>query len=140
MTASEHFNVHCHIAHGSSPTSKHTTHIWLDSPATASKPSRALGREHIENLIDTFVRIQKAIFPVGPVTDYLAKLASERFGVTGIPDGVWHWPLQMGGLELRNPLVLLYGVREAIRKSPQEIPLNDLYLDEYSYIVVKDNV
>jgi hypothetical protein len=52
------------------------------------KPSYAFGPQHIDNMIDTFAKIQSAIFPSGNVTEYLAQLARDRFGVENIPDGV----------------------------------------------------
>lgn len=102
------------------------------------KPSFAFGREHIDNMIETFVRIEKVVFPGSTVTDHLNKLASERFGVGDIPDGVWYWPVQMGGMELRNPLVPLYCMREKLRASSQKILSKALDCDERDYIVLKD--
>ncbi|KAK5038140.1 hypothetical protein LTS07_001609 [Exophiala sideris] len=101
------------------------------------KPSFAFGREHIDDMIDTFARIQRAMFPEGLVTDYLAKLARDRFDVRDVPDGVWYWPVQMGGLELRNPVVSLYGVRESMRKSALDILATDLAADEVLYLSKK---
>jgi len=102
------------------------------------KPSLAFGREHVDMMINTFVRIQKTLFPAGSVTDHLAGVARERFGVTEIPDGFWYWPVQMGGMELRNPLVPLFVMRESIRRSPETILERSLDRDEAGYIAAKD--
>lgn len=102
------------------------------------KPSFAFGREHIDNMIDTLIRIEKTIFPASTVTEHLTKLARERFGVEDIPDGVWYWPVQMGGMELRNPLVPLYCMREKLSASPQKILSKALDRDEQDYIGAKD--
>ena len=98
------------------------------------KPSIAFGRTHVDNMIDTFTRIEKAIFPNQSITDHLNKLAAERFGVRGIPDGVWYWPVQMGGMDLQNPLVTLYCVREHLRSTPSQILKSALEQDELDYL------
>ncbi|KAK5045082.1 hypothetical protein LTR84_010230 [Exophiala bonariae] len=102
------------------------------------KPSYAFGREHIDNMIDTFVRIEKAIFPENTVTAHLNKLVKEKFDMEDIPDGVWYWPVQMGGMDLRNPLVPLYCMRDNLRGTPQKILQNYLDFDEAEYLVAKD--
>ncbi|OAP57909.1 hypothetical protein AYL99_08647 [Fonsecaea erecta] len=101
------------------------------------KPSFAFGRGHLDDMIDTFAKIQKALFQGGSVTDYLSKLAQERFEVKDVPDGVWYWPVQMGGLELRNPLVPLYCMRETMLQTPQKILSKCLDLEEKSYLAAK---
>jgi hypothetical protein len=101
------------------------------------KPSYAFGRDHIDNMIDTFARIQTAVFHDKSVSDYLGEIAHQRFGVEDIPDGVWYWPVQMGGLELRNPMVALYCMRETMRLSPQKILSKCLEAEEKSYISAK---
>lgn len=101
------------------------------------KPCFGFGREHIDDMIDTFARIQGAVFPNGSVTDYLAKLARDRFDVKEIPDGIWYWPVQMGGLEPRNPMVSLYGRRENMRESPQDILAKHLAAEEAAYLADK---
>ncbi|KAJ9601944.1 hypothetical protein H2200_013503 [Cladophialophora chaetospira] len=101
------------------------------------KPSYAFGRDHIDNMINTLVRVQNALFPDQSVTAYLGKLARERFGVQDVPDGVWYWPVQLGGMELRNPLVALYCMRETMRQSPQRILAKCLDAEEKSYISAK---
>ncbi|KAL2410880.1 hypothetical protein ABEF91_000544 [Exophiala dermatitidis] len=101
------------------------------------QPCNAFGQEHVDSMIDTMVRIQKTIFPDGSVTDYLAKLVKEKYGMTDIPDGVWYWPVRLGGLELRNPLVALHSMRETMRRLPEEILKRGLEADENAYIAAK---
>ncbi|OCT45477.1 hypothetical protein CLCR_01415 [Cladophialophora carrionii] len=101
------------------------------------KPSYAFGRDHIDDMISTFARIQNALFVDESVTDYLGKIANQRFGVNDIPDGVWYWPVQMGGLELRNPMVVLYCMRETMRQSPHKILSKCLDAEEKSYLSAK---
>lgn len=97
------------------------------------KPCCAFGPQHIDNMIATFAKIQRAIFPSGTVTGYLAQLARERFGVEDIPDGVWYWPVRMGGLELRNPMVPLFCMRETLRQTPEQILTEQLEAEESAY-------
>ncbi|KAK5441973.1 hypothetical protein LTS15_011131 [Exophiala xenobiotica] len=97
------------------------------------KPSYAFGPQHIDNMIDTFAKIQRAIFPSGNVTEYLAQLARDRFGVEDIPDGVWYWPVRMGGLELRNPMAPLFCMRETLRQTPEQILTEQLEAEESAY-------
>lgn len=102
------------------------------------KPSIAFGRAHVDNMIDTFTRIEKAIFPNQSITDHLNKLAAERFAVHSIPDGVWYWPVQMGGMDLQNPLVPLYCMREHLRLTPDRILKRALAEDELEYLSYKE--
>jgi hypothetical protein len=101
------------------------------------QPSYAFGREHIDDMIDTFARIQQAIFPDGSVIEHLSKVADERWGMTGIPAGVWYWPVQMGGLELRDPLIPLFCMRKTMHESRQKILSDALELDESRFFKQK---
>jgi hypothetical protein len=84
-------------------------------------------------MINTFVRIEKAVFPDKSVTEYLNDVVSERFGIKGVPDGVWYWPVQMGGMEVRNPLVPLFCMREKLFSSASLILQASLDKDEAQY-------
>jgi hypothetical protein len=97
------------------------------------KPSNAFGLEHLDDMISTFARIQQALFPSSTVTRELAKKVSERYGVQDIPDGVWYWPTQIGGLELRSPFVSLYSMRETMRKSASKILAESDEKEELAY-------
>lgn len=101
------------------------------------QPCFAFGREHIDDMINTFARIQRAIFPKESVTDYLARLAHERFGVKDLPDAFWYWPVQMGGLEVRNPMIPLYCMRETMRKTPPKILKKSDESEESLYAAAK---
>ncbi|RMD43165.1 hypothetical protein DV735_g1914, partial [Chaetothyriales sp. CBS 134920] len=105
-------------------------------------PCRAFGRQHIDAMVETFAYIQNALFPSssGKVTDHLAAEASSRFGVplASIPDGFWYMPIELGGLELRNPVVPLLAMREDMRLSPQRILKKALQADEARYLADKE--
>jgi hypothetical protein len=104
------------------------------------KPSLGFGRSHIDMAVSTLTRIQNDIFPSGRVTDYLTAEAFRRFSLTdtSLPEGFWYFPLAMGGIELRNPLISLLGMRASIRKSPEKILKKALEREEASYLIAKD--
>lgn len=97
------------------------------------KPSYGFGRKHVDMMISTFARIQKEMFPSGSVTDHLTSLAHERFGIQNLPQGFWYFPIEQGGLELRNPLIPLLGMRESLRQTPDRLIEKALDKDEADY-------
>lgn len=102
------------------------------------KPSFAFGHAHIDMMIETFGRIQRALFPNGSVTDHLRQTIEERFGVKDLPDGFFYFPVRMGGLELRNPLIPLFSMRDSIRRSPEKMLERALDKDEEEYHIAKE--
>ncbi|KAF2144427.1 uncharacterized protein K452DRAFT_284744 [Aplosporella prunicola CBS 121167] len=105
------------------------------------KPSYSLGREHIDMAIKAFETIQQAVFgDAGNVADHLRSVIESRFNVPGhnIPDAFFYLPAELGGLELRNPFVHLYGVRPDSKKSPQDILRQGLADDEVDYEHAKE--
>ncbi|KAL6251724.1 hypothetical protein RBB50_001934 [Rhinocladiella similis] len=101
------------------------------------KPSYAFGQQHIDDMIDTFARVQASLFPEENVSHYLSRIVEERLKVKDIPDGVWYWPARMGGLELRNPMVQLYCMRQTLRRTPEKILATSLEEEELSYETTK---
>ncbi|KAK7529965.1 uncharacterized protein J3D65DRAFT_164756 [Phyllosticta citribraziliensis] len=83
------------------------------------KPEKALGREHITNVVQTLDRIQHALFAATASTclaDHLraliaATLALPPPGARPIPDAFFFFPNAVGGLELRNPFIAPYAYR-----------------------------
>ena len=90
-------------------------------------------------MIRTYARILKATFPSGRATDHLAAVVKKRFNIADLPEGFWYWPVQMGGLELRNPLVPLFCMRDSIRRSPDRILEKAFEEDEAAYLGAKDH-
>ncbi|KAI9766174.1 MAG: hypothetical protein M1840_006741 [Geoglossum simile] len=82
-----------------------------------------LGREHIDMVIKTLERMQQALFPdnAGGVVEYLRAEIAKRFGVTNAPDGFIYYPALLGGLELYNPFLTLYAVRDLVTKNPENL-------------------
>ncbi|CAM6113695.1 unnamed protein product [Calypogeia fissa] len=82
------------------------------------KPAKCNGKAHVDMMIETFGRIQHALFANVPggesVTAMVKNMISERFGVEDIPDGFLYFPIGMGGLDLKNPFIGLYQLREEI--------------------------
>ncbi|KAF4571194.1 hypothetical protein EYR36_008523 [Pleurotus pulmonarius] len=74
------------------------------------RPPACFGQPLINDIIDTFARIQRELFPnhVGGAIGYLRSLIKTRFGVDNIPEGYFYFPINQGGLELRNPMVEAY--------------------------------
>ncbi|VUC24511.1 unnamed protein product [Clonostachys rosea] len=86
------------------------------------------GRQHVDEILETFQRIQSALFPstAGSVGLYLKQMIEDRLGqVPSIPDGFLYYPSTMGGLGLLNPLVNLYIIREDSTKDPE------VFMDEF---------
>jgi hypothetical protein len=86
------------------------------------KPAQCYSRDHVDMMLDTFARIQEKLFAStgGSVTSTLKQMITERFGVTDIPEGYLYFPSSMGGLDLKNPFVSLYLVRNKICKNPDK--------------------
>ena len=102
------------------------------------KPSFAFGHAHIDMMIETFGRIQRALFPNGSVTDHLRQTIEERFSVKDLPDGFFYFPIRMGGLELKNPLIPLFAMRDSIRRFPEKMLERALDKDEEEYHIAKE--
>ena len=86
------------------------------------QPAFCFGRDHIDMLVKTFARIQQALFPTGSVTDHLRDAVQKQLGAgDSLPDGFFYWPVEMGGLQLKNPFIELLAMRESLRQSPAKI-------------------
>lgn len=73
------------------------------------QPANCFGRQHNDTIIDTFEHIQRGLFAdagTANVTDYLRGVLKERFGTDDtVPDGFFYFPVELGGLGLRNPFI-----------------------------------
>lgn len=103
------------------------------------KPAYCFGREHIDMMIETFARIHRQLFPSGSVTDHLRGILQERFGVKDVPDGFFYFPVEMGGLELRNPFIPLFAMRETIKETPAKVLEDAFDKDEENYVAAKEH-
>jgi hypothetical protein len=105
------------------------------------KPANCFGRAHVDMMLETFSRIQSKLFAStgGSVTSTLKKMISERFEVDDIPEGYLYFPTSMGGLDLKNPFVNLYLIRDTIMEEPGSCMDQFFINEEASYRAHKTN-
>lgn len=108
------------------------------------EPASCLGRRHLDMVIEAFEKIQRGVFadidlPGDSVGEYLKAELAARFGVKNIPDGFLYFPVELGGLGLRNPLIPLFLVRERSLRDPMTKLDGALELDEIDYHKAKQS-
>jgi hypothetical protein len=103
-------------------------------------PANCLGSEHLDMIFTTFKYIQKKLFVdddkvtgCEDVTSYLKSIIEERFGTKDIANAFLYWPIELGGLELRNPFIPLMTTRTNSIKKPYELIEAAFELDEEKY-------
>jgi hypothetical protein len=90
-------------------------------------PANCLGIEHLDMIFATFKYIQKNLFVddnstgCEDVTSYLKSIIEGRFGIKDVANVFLYWPVELGGLELRNPFIPLMTARKASVESPNDI-------------------
>lgn len=87
------------------------------------RPANCYGRAHVDMMLETFEKIQRKLFvdvPGGSVTNAVKKMLVERFDAHDIPEGYLYFPMNMGGLDLRNPFIGLYQIRDHLAANPDE--------------------
>lgn len=89
------------------------------------KPAQCKSRQHVDSMLQTFRRIQEQLFPDTPggAGERLKQMIAERFEipVSEIPDGYIYYPMQLGGLGLKNPFVDLCLIRDGVPENPNII-------------------
>ncbi|KAK3901362.1 hypothetical protein C8A05DRAFT_34943 [Staphylotrichum tortipilum] len=93
---------------------------------TFGEPAYCFGRDHVNQVLDTYQQMLKRLFPgsngsEGSVVEHVKEMIQQRFGVSDLPDSFIYLPEQLGGLGLRNPFVGLFLVRNKITDTPEEI-------------------
>ena len=93
--------------------------------ANFGQPANCMGRQHVQMVIETFQKIQRNLFAsMNPATtnapDFLRKRIKHRFGLTGVPDGFFYLPVELGGLGLRNPFIPLLAIKASSFRSSGE--------------------
>ena len=83
-------------------------------------PAHCFGLTHADEVIETYSRIQKGLFPEtgGSVIQCIQQMIGQRFGVKDIPNGWFYFPISRGGLEVRNPIVDFLSVRDNLKEQP----------------------
>jgi hypothetical protein len=98
-------------------------------------PAQCFGRIHADEIIGTFNRIQREVFPEtgGSVVKRLRTMIESRFGITDIPSGWFFFPIAFGGLEVKNPVIDFLAVRDNLRDSPEQAFLETMKSDVVEY-------
>ncbi|KAF8624366.1 hypothetical protein AX15_005913 [Amanita polypyramis BW_CC] len=107
-------------------------------------PINCFGEEHINDLVNTFARIQSELFKGTKnrsVVGYLRGVIEKKFGVSDLPEGYFYFPITTGGLGLKNPFIELCSVWRAKRKQKEpKLPFDKQEEeDEDSYETYKNN-
>ncbi|KAI5210901.1 hypothetical protein AUEXF2481DRAFT_42742 [Aureobasidium subglaciale EXF-2481] len=104
------------------------------------QPANCLGLQHLDMIFSTFKYIQKKLFVdddnvtgCEDVTSYLKSVIEERFGTQDIANVFLYWPVELGGLELRNPFIPLMTARENSVKEPKDLLEAAFERDEEAY-------
>lgn len=89
---------------------------------TFGEPAACFGQQHVDMILSTYKAMQNTLFgsTTGTVAHHLRKMIEERFGVSDIPDALFYYPEELGGLGLRNPAISPFLVRGSLQKSPLE--------------------
>jgi hypothetical protein len=96
------------------------------------KPANCFGQAHIDNILSTLKRVQTDVFrsanatshtpdQPGSVVEYLQNTLHGRFNVQHIPEGYVFFPAELGGLDLRNPLIDYLQIRDSVTKDPSAL-------------------
>jgi len=105
--------------------------------------ANCLGRAHNDMVIDTFSYIQRKLFAetgTNNAAQYLRTLLVERFGIADtVPDGFFYFPVELGGLGLRNPLIDPFQTYEHSHKSAEK-PIDEAFESEQDmYLRLKES-
>lgn len=84
------------------------------------------GKAYVDMIIQTFQRIQAAIFTSSATTapktvsEHLRKVLADKFGIdpAGVPEGYLYFPIAFGGLDVKNPFIPLYAIRDNLLTDP----------------------
>lgn len=89
---------------------------------TFGEPAACFGQQHVDMILATYKAMQDTLFgsTTGTVAQHLRQMIKERFGVSDIPDALFYYPEELGGLALRNPAISPFLVRGSLQKSPLE--------------------
>ncbi|OJJ07536.1 hypothetical protein ASPVEDRAFT_142329 [Aspergillus versicolor CBS 583.65] len=89
---------------------------------TFGEPAACFGQQHVDMILATYRAMQETLFgsTTGTVAQHLRQMIKERFGVSEIPDALFYYPEELGGLALRNPAISPFLVRRSLKMSPLE--------------------
>ncbi|KAJ8114176.1 hypothetical protein OPT61_g3894 [Boeremia exigua] len=108
-----------------------------------AEPANCLGRQHNDMIIETFSHIQRSCFAdsrAENVTEYLRSVLCERFGMDDtVPDGFFYFPLDLGGLELKNPFIHAFATYKQSFENPGDRVERALEEDHDLYDAAKES-
>ena len=83
-------------------------------------PAQCFGRTHANEVIETYSRIQRELFPEtgGSVIQCIQQMIEQRFRIKNIPNGWFYFPISRGGLEVWNPIIDFLSVRDCLKEEP----------------------
>ncbi|KAI5119813.1 hypothetical protein M0805_006946 [Coniferiporia weirii] len=115
-------------------------------------PAIVHGIEHVDGIIDTLAHIQKALFSsgetgnsgigIGSFVNAVPPMLERRLNVRAedVPFGWYLWPNAAGGLEVKDPFVDLFLLRDGFRdKSVEDVLRRAHTEDEHHYTRAKRN-
>ena len=84
------------------------------------KPANSFGKEHVDKLLSTYERIHRTLFSGDSksVFDHVKNMLKARFGAHDIPDGFLLFPIELGGLGLKNPFIGPLQIRDSVLENP----------------------
>ncbi|KAL4966891.1 uncharacterized protein BDV14DRAFT_170351 [Aspergillus stella-maris] len=87
---------------------------------TFGQPATCFGQQHVDMILETYRSMQGALFrsTTGTVTEHLRQMIQSRFGVSEVPDALFYYPEELGGLGLRNPSISPFLIRGNLEPSP----------------------
>ncbi|KAL4905539.1 hypothetical protein BDW74DRAFT_17810 [Aspergillus multicolor] len=87
---------------------------------TFGQPAVCFGQSHVDMILSTYRAMQETLFgdSTGTVTQHLRQMIEARFNVSDIPDALFYYPEELGGLGLRNPSISPFLVRGTLQTSP----------------------
>jgi hypothetical protein len=97
------------------------------------KAANCFGRAHVDEILSTHQRIQKAVFDGKDVAQHVKSMIERRFGMKDLADGFLFFPAELGGLDLKSPFVLPLQIRDNVAETPTTVldKLEDNEQQEY---------
>ncbi|KAL5494914.1 hypothetical protein ACEPAI_376 [Sanghuangporus weigelae] len=121
-------------------------HVEAFIVRNCGEPAAMYGKEHIDDIIDTLARIQRSLFTSnegvqqGSISSAIASMIKEKLDVSldDVPYGWYLWPNAAGGLEVKDPLVDMFLLRDGyVGRSVDYIIRNAFWYDEWQYASAK---
>ncbi|KAL3458303.1 hypothetical protein BJX64DRAFT_226729 [Aspergillus heterothallicus] len=108
---------------------------------TFGQPAMCFGQRHVDMILAAYKAMQDSLFGdgAGTVTQHLRNMIEVRFGVSNIPDALFYYPEELGGLGLRNPAISPFLVRNSLEPSPLKYIFDFQQNEKDQYLQMKKN-